>query len=193
MAFDMLERSAIDSVFRPNLFIMIALSPFIILTAVFLPLVHLDFTLQSIAVRNFYPKILVHKFNHVDRSASHVNQLQLISIIHALTVDLSNCFAALVHKLREGNKLLLVLPQEHQGEGYQATAGDEPTDSQIVFRRGLGLQPELRSLLCHGAGLGHDLFNDILSLAQADLLRNLVYVDSQGDCSQKRPNEDDLL
>ena len=105
----------------------------------FLPLVHLDFTLQSIAVRNFYPKILVHKFNHVDRSASHVNQLQLISIIHALTVDLTNYFAALVHKLREGNKLLLVLPQEHQGEGYQATAGDEPTDSQIVLRRGLGL------------------------------------------------------
>ena len=122
---------------------MIALSIFIILTAVFLPLVHLDLSFQSIAVRNFYPKILVHKFNHVDRRASHVNQLQLIGVIHALTVDLANCFAALIHKLREGNKLLLVLPQEHQGEGYQATAGDEPTNPQLVFRRGLGLHPEL--------------------------------------------------
>ena len=85
-----LEGGAIYSLLRPPEFIMIALSIITICMAVFLPLIHFDLSLQSIAVWDFYPKLVIHEFDHVYRCALHVNQLEFIGVIRALTVNLTD-------------------------------------------------------------------------------------------------------
>ena len=132
VALAMVERSAIYTIFGPHLFITIDLSVSLICFAVFLPLVHLDLSFQSIAVRHLYPELLVDKLGHVYRCARHMNQLELIRIIHILTVDLADSLAAFSHELREGHELLFILPEEHQGEGYKKASYDERTDTHLV-------------------------------------------------------------
>ena len=113
VALAIFERSAIYTFFGPNLFITIVPSDSIFFMVVFLPLVHLDLSFQSIAVWHFYPKLLVDKLGLVYRRARHMNQLELIRIIHILTVDLADSLAAFSHELREGHELLFILPEEH--------------------------------------------------------------------------------
>ena len=85
-----MEGGAIDSLFRPTTFIMIALSVIIICMAVFFPLIHFDLSLQPIAVWDFYPKLLIYEFYHIYRCALHVNQLKFIGVIRVLTVNLTD-------------------------------------------------------------------------------------------------------
>jgi len=107
-----IEMAAINLLLAPDAFIAIMI-PFVTLRHRFAPLVHFNFSLQSVRVEGSQTKIIVSDLLVVDRLTNGVDQFKLVGIVGVLAVDRANDLAAMVHALGEGYDFLLIFPEEH--------------------------------------------------------------------------------
>ena len=105
-----------------------------IMVAFLFPLVHFDFSLQSIAVWNFDSEIFVFNFFWVYCCASHVCQFKIVCVVWVFAVKSFDCFLSLCEQLHECHKLCLIFPEHHQGKRDQEKPEYELAYSQSAIQ-----------------------------------------------------------
>ena len=84
-----------------------------ILVCYLMPLVHLDFTPQAIAIIDLDCKLLVCQLLLIHSVTYHVHQLKVIGVIEFLAIDGPNFLASLINNPRIHDNFALVFPEQN--------------------------------------------------------------------------------